>query len=519
MAKLLQNERMKLYKKPSTWVLSGVVILLMLSTVVLLKVINIVSADNNGYYSQADAWKDIYQSNLQSSLWQLENEPDNIQAQMESGKYKYLLDHEIPPSDWRTDAVAAYFEALGNLKNETAAAESGETPYPEDMIKERIAAYTAQVTGYKKVMESGDWKDFLRLRIEFIKSGYMNDSAMDVPQTPQEREVFVRVLQMQIDMGIEPVSTTYSWLTQTAPNRWKVDKLSTLQKNELALLRGEAVNRLGGEQQPLTSSAKARLKKENQIILKELQTNTMPIDEDGFLGMLDSTTGNLSLIGVLLVVLAGGILAGEFGSGTVKLLLITPHKRQKIFWAKAVLLLEITGLILAGMFVLSFLISAAFNGLGGIGDMVVVSLFGRILRLPFLLIIVLKYLLYMLPVLAYGGLALMLSAVTRKSAVAIAVSLLLMFGSKAGMLMVVLGSVTMLGVPLPGLKFLLFANEDLSVYLPGVSSLMEKMFGMNTSLATFEPTMSLGFTVAVLLLYLTCFLWIGRDSFCRRDIQ
>ena len=47
MAKLLQNERTKLYKKPSTWVLSGVVILLMLSTVVLLKVINIISANNN----------------------------------------------------------------------------------------------------------------------------------------------------------------------------------------------------------------------------------------------------------------------------------------------------------------------------------------------------------------------------------------------------------------------------------------------------------------------------------------
>lgn len=68
---------------------------------------------------------------------------------------------------------------------------------------------------------------------------------------------------------------------------------------------------MGGEQQPLTSSAKARLKKENQIILKELQTNTMPIDEDGFLGMLDSTTGNLSLIGVLLVVLAGASSPGN----------------------------------------------------------------------------------------------------------------------------------------------------------------------------------------------------------------
>ena len=38
MAKLLQNERTKLYKKPSTWVLSGVVILLMLSTVQLTRV-------------------------------------------------------------------------------------------------------------------------------------------------------------------------------------------------------------------------------------------------------------------------------------------------------------------------------------------------------------------------------------------------------------------------------------------------------------------------------------------------
>ena len=320
-------------------------------------------------------------------------------------------------------------------------------------------------------------------------------------------------------MDIEPVPTTYSWLTKTSTNQWKVNKLSTLQKNELSLLRGEVINDMVGEPQPLTSSAKAKLEKENKIILKELQTNTPPVDEDGFLGMLDSTTGNLNLIGVLLVVLAGGIIAGEFGSGTVKLLLITPHKRQKIFWAKAVLLLEITGLILAGMFVLSFLTSAAFNGFGGIGDMVVVSVFGNVVRLPFLLIIVLKYLLYMLPVLAYGGLALMLSAVTRKSAVSIAVSLLLMFGSKAGMLMVVLGSVAMLGAPLPGLKFLLFANEDLSVYFPGVSSLMEKMFGMNTSLATFEPTMSLGFTVSVLLVYLICFLWIGRDSFCRRDIQ
>lgn len=66
---------------------------------------------------------------------------------------------------------------------------------------------------------------------------------------------------MQIDMDIEPVPTTYSWLTKTSPNQWKVNKLSTLQKNELSLLRGEVINDMVGEPQPLTSSAKAKLEK------------------------------------------------------------------------------------------------------------------------------------------------------------------------------------------------------------------------------------------------------------------
>ena len=77
--------------------------------------------------------------------------------------------------------------------------------------------------------------------------GYTDSSIMDVPQTPQEQEVFIRVLQMQIDMDIEPVPTTYSWLTKTSTNQWKVNKLSTLQKNELSLLRGEVINDMVGE--------------------------------------------------------------------------------------------------------------------------------------------------------------------------------------------------------------------------------------------------------------------------------
>ena len=37
--------------------------------------------------------------------------------------------------------------------------------------------------------------------------------------------------------------------------------------------------------------------------------------------------------------------------------------------------------------------------------------------------------------------------------------------------------------------------------------------------STVDGTMTLGFSVVILLIYTVCFLWIARDSFCRRDIK
>ena len=47
------------------------------------------------------------------------------------------------------------------------------------------------------------------------------------------------------------------------------------------------------------------------------------------------------------------------------------------------------------------------------------------------------------------------------------------------------------------------------------------MMGMMTgsSVRTVDPSMTLPFSVIVLLVYLVCFLWIARDSFCRRDVK
>lgn len=219
--------------------------------------------------------------------------------------------------------------------------------------------------------------------------------------------------------------------------------------------------------------------------------------------MMDVSTGSLELVSLLLMVLAGGIIATEFGTGTIKLLLITPHRRSKIFWSKALLLLEVILITSGAMFVMSFLVGGLLTGFADLAAMQVTPLFGTVVRIPYLLFILLKYLLFLLPVIAYSSLALMLSAVTRKSAVAIAVSILLMFGSE-----MVLSIVTVVGAAagftIPGLKFLLFSNTNLSAYFPSSMGGLSLTGGLSS---TIDGTMTLGFSVIILLLYTVCFLW------------
>lgn len=511
MGKLLQNERIKLYKRPSTWVLSGILVGLMLVSVVFVKLI---ALGNASYSPHVPDWREEYAREIRLYQAQAEEYPEDTYQKVQLEKYRYLLEKEIPPTDWRLDTVEEYFETL-------AAAEEAEAALalnPGDpALKQEAADYRKLAADYARVLDGGDWKALLNLQIDAIRAG-KSIGGLEIGQTEKERAALVEVLTLQIDLNIPPVPQTLDFYYHyDNPNEWKIQALSTLQENKLALLRGEKTSPNLGNSQPLTASARAALERETAVLTEQLRTGSRPVEEDSFLGMLDSTTGNLGLISLLVMVLAGGIVANEFGTGTVKLLLITPHRRRKIYWAKALLLLEVTGLILGAMFVLSFLISACFNGFGGIGQRQVVSLFGQIVRLPFLLVIVLKYLLCMLPVLAYGALSFMLSAVTRKSAVAIAVSLILMYGGQLAMQIVVVASSFLLGGPLPGLKFLLFANDNLTQYLPSVYSSLQ--ITTQANLAAWDSTMSLGFSVAILLVYTVCFLWIGRDSFCRRDIQ
>lgn len=496
---LIKNERLKLYKKPSTWVLMGVIVLMTLLNLLFTRIFI------RSYESFNLTWQDQYSSQIENMTRELKSNPDDAYIKQTLDTLKFLLENEIEPTDWRTDVAIEYYSIKHGMteseipsKPNTQIQPPAGTEKSDDEIKNRLEKLDS-------LLKNNDWKAFVNLQIKDLKSGI-------TPATnEQEKQVDIEMYELYLERNIIPVAQKSNYYYHGSGSgfdniTWKNRQVQSIRENKLNLVRGETTSGV-----LLTRAQRKNIENQIAVSLKRLSTNTPPITYDSFLGMLEGTSSSLSLLSILLIVYAGNIFASEYGSGTIKLLLITPHRRKKIFWAKVLLMLELTAIALVLIFALAFLISGAFTGFKGIASMQVLPLFGRIIHMPYLLYIALRFLLMLLPVIAYGALAMMMSVVTRKSAVAIAVTMLIMFGSN--ILMTILTALSGRMV-VPGIKFLLFANTQIENYLPSAQSVFN--IGMPN---TVDATMTLGFSLAVLAIYAACFLWIARDSFCRRDVK
>ncbi len=474
MAKLIQNERVKLYKKASTWVILAVVVGLSALTTLLLG-----ATANLSFYESDYTWQDMYEE----QIWGAEQADTKAEADW----YRYLLEEEIPPTDWRVDASWMLLE------------QQGESP---------DTAVEGETARLRTILEKNDWRGFVQYQLD---SGNFLD--VDI-QSDAERQVHREMLEMMLEMDIQPVSRLFDWYTggEDTADTWRVEQLELIRRNRFSLLR--ETNEQGTL---LNARQRAALQRENAVALERLRTDTRPLDMTSFPAALDNALSSTELLMIAVMVIAGGLIAGEFSSGTVKLLLITPHKRSSIFWAKAWMAMEVLLIGAAALLVICALISGMLTLFADAGAMQVVSLFGQTVRLPYLVYLLIKFPLLLLPSVAYGALALMLSAITRRNAAAIALSIVALYGGS--FLTSILGLVSqVLGFTIPGAKFLLFAHTDLSLYFPA-PSLMGLDMRAVSELAMIDSTSTLGQAIAILLVYTVCFLFVARDSFCRRDVK
>ena len=200
-----------------------------------------------------------------------------------------------------------------------------------------------------------------------------------------------------------------------------------------------------------------------------------------------------SVLSLLTIIVAGGIIANEYRWGTIKLLLIRPATRTKIFFAKyaSVLIFALTALIV--LFVFSWLFGMLFFGLGGDGTTLQVQ-DGEVVEISIWTRIAQDYGLQLIKLVVWATFAFMISAALRNGALAIGTAIFLMF---------VGSSVTMFISDKPFAKYVLFSNLDLTQFTTGYKIIED---------------LTLTFSIVTITVYYLIFLIIGWVLFTKRDV-
>ncbi|WP_286160782.1 ABC transporter permease subunit [Virgibacillus sp. 7505] len=200
-----------------------------------------------------------------------------------------------------------------------------------------------------------------------------------------------------------------------------------------------------------------------------------------------------SVLSLLTIIVAGGIIANEYRWGTIKLLLIRPATRTKIFFAKytSVLLFALTALIV--LFVFSWLFGMLFFGLGGDGSMLQVK-DGEVVEISVWTRIAQDYGLQLVKLVVWATFAFMISAAFRNGALAIGTAIFLMF---------VGSSVIPFIYDKPFAKYVLFSNLDLTQFTTGMKLIDD---------------LTLTFAIVTIIVYYLIFLVVGWVLFAKRDV-
>lgn len=435
--RLVKNEYIKVFKKLSTKIMIVLIIIcaLGLSGIALFAKHNMES--NN--YSSYDATGD-YQQNID---WLKDTNGDPNEIAM----WQYLIDNNIDSDDWRYDVLSAIF-----------------------------ADGTGDMSGIKKYLDDNDWRGFCQYRLD-------NDIL-----TEGEKWEY----QYRLDKDIS------------------FDK-SNEKKNDLIMTVANAKNTIATMGDAKSDGQNSRAKLEDNIKLALYQLDNDKLDNTAnqmtlfetsepeqitFWTVFLTSTSLVTVVALLAIVIAGGIVSSEFSQGTVKFLLINPVKRWKILMSKYFTVITVGYIMLCILFVVMIPITGLMLGFDGFSTPYIYVSGGDVKEMPTLLYAAEQYLMKSVEMVVMSTLAFAISSLVRSTALAIGVSVFTMcIGSTVTKLLGQLGQ--------DWARFLVFANTDLASISKGYS-----IFAQH----------SLTFAIGVLIAHMVVFLLTAWDGFTKRSV-
>lgn len=230
-----------------------------------------------------------------------------------------------------------------------------------------------------------------------------------------------------------------------------------------------------------------------------LKRNINPNATSNWHFMNDVVVGVGSLVTLFVVIICSANVSAEFSDGTIKQLLIRPHKRWSILLSKYAATI-IYALLMVGVLIASgYLVGLALFGNGDFSMRVFeVTMDGRV-EASVGPLFFLKMLLYLPGLLMITTIAFMLSTLFKSQALAVGIGIfVLFFSSTLG------GIILMLADKYAWAKFLIFPHLDLTVYALE-DQIMEGI--------------TMPFSLAVLGIYYVIFIVLTFSFFQKRDIS
>lgn len=380
--------------------------------------------------------------------------------------------------------------------------------------------FSAEINDLKKMQPEGYEKDikiYEYLNAQKVKpDSWQAVFALNIPDSIPQEQLYTDVLDnvikkngnwkkaCEILKNNAPANSGAKWeyeyrLENNIPfgDTWKDDAITEISDNK------DVLNSLSNETQ---SSESKKLDEQVKMNLYRLEHNididvnsTMSNSTDGatnFWSAMSLSTSLISLIGLLIIIIAGSCVANEFSQGTIKFLLINPVKRWKILLSKYFTVITFGYIMIALLFVVMIPFAGIFLGFDSISAPYLYISDGNVHEMsPFLHIIKL-YLLNSVDVVVMATMAFALSSLFKSSALAIGAGVFCMMGGST--LIQILSMLKQ-----DWARYLIFANTNLASIYEGKS-----LF----------PQHSLTFALVVIAVHMVIFLLTAWDGFTKREV-
>ena len=471
--KLFISENIKTWKKFSTKVLLVIVLLSIMAVLGITKLMQ--KLDNNVTYTREVA--NYNEENLKSQIEYLKSELENdsldevskqnIQKQIE--QYQLCLDYNIDGygSTWRNDIV-------------------------EQIVDAKMIDDTEKAEKLIKLLKEDNFNEYIEIQRQSLKESLKSKS---ITEQEYNDERLVLDLKEKYEIGKDEQENT-----------WKNYAIIEIETNQRSLRTG--INQQ--TRKVLKVEEKQELEDAIKIDIYRLENN-IPTAEQGsdnnyrMRYEMMAPTFVVAVISIVAIIIAGGAISTETSEGTIKFWALTPNKRWKILTAKILSLIFYILIITLISSLLSIVVANVF--FNGDGETYLYVQNGQVKEIGNALYTIEYYLVKTIPVIMFALFALMLSVITRNTAVSVSIGIALYMGN--GIFMTIINS---------------FVTKDWVRYIPFNNlNLVDKVFPnagklLDIGVSNFATTSSLGFSMTVLGVCAILMLVTMYYSFNKRDI-